>query len=158
MKFIHRNPFGKEIDPLELMMGAVTAEADRIGEPLSQEEMDLLKSNWRKDRVVPEGLRVRAYMLARTILERERNVGQTTPSRSFGSAIGWAGFDEYPLIVEIAESVVRNAPYLGPYGYLAPIRKSSEWRDLASLLGCACLVVLIFFAVIFLLAYLGVLK
>jgi hypothetical protein len=105
MNWIRKNPFGDE-DPLEIMIGCVAAEAKEQGKELTGEDVALLRAEYyvvdpENDTKVDRSAELRYMALVKAVLEKE--AASETGSKRFTNAIEWAGDQQYPYVVALAE-------------------------------------------------------
>jgi len=142
MTFIRRNPF-RDVDPKMTMIDVVAAEAADEGHALSENERSWLACERPKE--LPPDARERLKGIIEKIIERERwsEEARNNP-RSFINAIEWAGDQEYPYVVELAEEVFCDNP--GPE---AGLQSPRTWlKDKAQLIVTALVLVAIMFAIV----------
>ncbi len=122
---IRKSPFRPDEDPKLLMIEEVAREADGIGESLAEAERKLLASEGTRD--VGGKTDVRLRELVRGILRREAEIREWERNpRCFSAAVEWAGDQEYPYVVQLAEDVGKALQSESP-------ASRENWKDLALL-------------------------
>ena len=144
MRWIRKSPFGRGEDPVKFMVSLLSQEAGRSGIPLSEAEERILASEFAPRLPIAEGLHERTKRLIAQILQRERETPQEERTKSFVSSIEWAGDQNYPNIVAIAEEVITGRGL----GQMPPLRGRAWLKDRTKLIGCAFVAVLFIFLIV----------
>jgi|HubBroStandDraft_6_1064221.scaffolds.fasta_scaffold745816_1 hypothetical protein len=144
MPWIHKSPFGRDEDPARYMVSLLSQEAVRSGIPLSEAEERILASEYVPSQPIDEDLHERTKRLIAQTLQRERETPAGEDTKSFRSSIGWAGDQNYPNIVAVAEEVITG----GGLGRIPPLRGRAWLKDRTKLIGCAFVAVLVMFLVV----------
>ncbi len=144
MRWIHKSPFGSGEDPVKFMVSLLSEEAVLSGISLSEAEERILASEFAPRLPIAEDLHERTKRLIAQILQRERETPQEERTKSFVSSIEWAGDQNYPNIVAIAEEVITGRG-LGP---MPPLRGRAWLKDRTKLIACAFVAVLFIFLIV----------
>jgi hypothetical protein len=107
MSFIRRNPF-KNVEPKDFMIDCIDREAQRLGQPLTPQERELLRTdNPYTDRATE--LRLRSIIA--NIYETENAGGKTMPPPTFSDGIEWGtDLGEWPFVIALAVAVAQGKP------------------------------------------------
>lgn len=135
-----KSPFRRDEDPKLLMIEEVARQGDRVGKPLTDAEKELLASSG-QGMDTETDLRLRELIRGILKCEAETREWERDP-RCFSASIEWAGDQEYPYVVQLAEEVGKSLQSELP-------ASQPSGKDLASLaltvLGLAMLVVVAIF-------------
>lgn len=152
MGWIRKTPFSRDEDAAAHMISILGREAESQGQPLTQQEVKLLRKEFEPMKQLPGEFAQRTKKLIRGVLERERGSGEHANPRSFSSSLEWAGDQEYPYIVQLTEEVSREiAPPI-------PLTGWARVKDKIQLVACGIALVLVMFVVVAILRLLGFLK
>lgn len=130
-----KSPFGPGEDPAELMISQIAREANAAGQPLTEEQRKRLLEEVAVASSEPDEFQHNVRRLIESIIKREREAAGPWNPGSFLGTIEWAGDGRYPLVVQIAESVVSETPWPLPRWYNA--------KDILLCIGCAFVVIVV---------------
>jgi hypothetical protein len=131
------------------MVSLLSQEAVRSGIPLTEAEERILVAEFVPGLPITEDFHERTKRLIGQILQRERETPLEERTKSFVSSIEWAGDQNYPNIVAIAEEVITG----GGLGPMPPLRGRAWLKDRTKLIGCAFFAVLCLMLIILAVSY-----
>jgi hypothetical protein len=105
MSWIRKSPFTDGIDPTAHMVALLAAYAEKAGTPLSEGERKLLIEGAPPPGIVGEESNEKFRKLIEQAFDDELNPDDPM---SLSNSLQWAGDDQYPRIVALAEKVVRS--------------------------------------------------
>ncbi|MGH9796373.1 MAG: hypothetical protein ACRD5G_16525 [Candidatus Acidiferrales bacterium] len=146
---IRNSPFVRDEDAADFMIEILDQEAAKEGDPLSQKEKALLRDEFERSTVSHE-FHFRAQRLVDAVLKKEQETGQAKLPRSFNCAVEWAGDQEYPYVVWLAENA---------FGQVRrPLRGWAAAKDALLCIGCGVFIVAAMLLIVGLLGLMGFLR
>jgi hypothetical protein len=142
MSWFRNSPFAGSDEAVAHMLALLVAQAEKAGMPLSEGERKLLLEEATPPKIVGE----ESDEKFRKLIERtfDDEVDPDDPM-SLSNSLQWAGDDQYPKIVALAEEVVRSRSEKFPQ-----LRGRRFMIDRLQLIGCGfATVVLMMLVVVF---------
>ncbi len=133
MRWFYRSPFANSEDAVNHMVALVSAQADKLGVSLSEEERRLLVEEATPPKIADE----ESDEKFRKLIEKTFDSEVDDPM-NFSSTIQWAGADRYPKIVALAEEIITSRGENRPR-----LRGRRAIIDLVQLVGCGVLTVIL---------------
>jgi hypothetical protein len=138
------SPFANGEDAAKHMVALVSAQAEKVGAPLSEEERRLLLA----EATPPQIAEAESDEKFRKLIEQTFDSEVDDPM-NFSSAIQWAGAERYPKVVALAEDIITSSGEKRPR-----LRGRRAIIDLVQLVGCGLVTVILMMLVVALFSWL----